>query len=360
MEKLIYQLFLCNGGIAMNEWREELKNSITEIENLKKYIHLSESEQQAVQEKKVQITPYMMNLISHLDSESGLRKQFIPTVNHTGFQYRDDYLNELEFQPVPNLIHKYKNRVIIIATNACACYCQFCTRQRVTKNNSFCFDRAQILNYIRTNKSINDVLITGGDPLICNTQDIGSLIDDVADIEHIKVIRIGTRVPITLPMRIDDELVNTLGKYNNLYINIHVNHPLELTSESQNAILRLANAGIPLGSQSVLLKGINDNAATLKELFEKLVSIKVKPYYLYQCDKVAGCENYITNPEKGIALINHLAQELSGFALPKFVIDTPDAGKKVLAPCHLHSIDENAIYIQADNTSIVYSTEELM
>lgn len=344
----------------MDNWREQIRNSITKTEDLCQYISLSEDEKLALQNKKFQITPYMMKLITQYDQNDVLRKQFIPFCNDSTFYYSADYLNELKFQPVPNLIHKYKNRVIITITNKCACYCQFCTRQRLTYYDYHLgFDKEKILNYIQENTAINDVLITGGDPLMMETNELIALIDSIERINNVKVIRIGTRIPITLPMRIDDELVNALQKYNNLYINIHVNHPSELTLESRNAILNLANAGIPLGSQSVLLKGINDNAVTLKKLFEELICIKVKPYYLYQCDKVRGCEGYITDPHKGIMLINQLSTEISGFALPKFVIDTPEAGKMILAPCNLADCQSNAIYMKMEHKDIIYYTDEL-
>lgn len=344
----------------MINWKEQVKSCITQVEQISQYITLNESEYEAMKNKKFQITPYMMRLIAVADCKEALRKQFVPFSDDTSYKYSADYLNELKFQPIPNLIHKYKNRVIIIATNKCACYCQFCTRQRVTcREQHIHFDKEKILDYIKQNREINDVLITGGDPLIMETHTIVSLIDSLSEIDHIKVIRIGTRIPITLPMRIEDELVKALQKYKNLYINIHINHPAELTVESKNAISRLANAGIPVGSQTVFLKGINDNLETLKCLFEELVSIKVKPYYLYQCDKVSGCENFITDPKKGISIINTLSQEISGFALPKFVIDTPEAGKMILAPCHLQNFGKDAVYMKTINRDIIYPTNEI-
>ncbi len=343
----------------MSAWKDQIQNCITQIEQINKYINLNVSEQEAVKNRKFQITPYMMSLIAQSDCEKVLRKQFVPFNESNPYKYKADYLNELKFQPIPNLIHRYKNRVIIIATNKCACYCQFCTRQRVTcREQSIHLEIKRILSYIKQNSEINDVLITGGDPLIMDTDTIVSLIDSISEIDHIRVIRIGTRIPITLPMRIDDELVNALSKYKNLYINIHINHSAELTAESRNAITRLANAGIPIGSQTVFLKGINDNIETLRNLFEELVSIKVKPYYLYQCDKVSGCENFITDPKRGITIINTLSQEISGFAVPKFVIDTPEAGKMILAPCHLQSLNSEKIYMKTTNDKIEYSTSE--
>lgn len=342
----------------MENWEEQLKNSITNVSQLHNCISENQSGNYDLQ-KEIRISPYMMNLISKMDSEGVLKKQFIPFKKDSAYKYDNDYLNESKFEPIPNLIHRYKNRVIIIVTNRCACYCQFCTRQRVTKNKQHIhLDVENILDYIRKDININDVLITGGDPLILENTQLVTLIDQLENIDHLKVVRIGTRIPITLPMRIDDELVEVLRKYNNLYINIHVNHPIELTTESRHAIYRLTSVGIPVGSQTVLLKGINDNFETLKQLFEELIQIRVKPYYLYQCDKVAGCEDFVVDPQKGISIINALSQEISGFALPKYVIDTPELGKMILAPCHLQSLDNDVVLMKAGNKKINYSIKE--
>lgn len=344
----------------MDTWKEQLKNSITSVSQLHKYIPENQSENYDLQ-KEIRISPYMMNLIANLDSESALKKQFIPFKKKSTYKYDNDYLNESKFEPIPNLIHRYKNRVIIIVTNKCACYCQFCTRQRVTKNKqNIHLEAEKILDYIRRDANINDVLITGGDPLILENTQLVSLIDQLENIDHLKVIRIGTRMPITLPMRIDNELIEALRKYNNLYINIHVNHPIELTSESKYAIYCLTSAGIPVGSQTVLLKGINDNFETLKQLFEELIHIRVKPYYLYQCDKVAGCEDFVVDPQKGISIINALSQEISGFALPKYVIDTPQLGKMILGPCHLQSLNKDGVLMKAGDIKVNYSIKEHM
>ena len=341
-------------------WKEELAGRITEFSKISSLINADDTE--SCTDKKMMITPHIFRLISD-KKDYALIKQFIPLVGNCDVLYPLDYLNESPHQPVPNLIHKYPNKVAIIACNECACYCQFCTRQRVTNSsNEFSSELGinRIASYIKDNPNIVDVLITGGDPLVLDTQYIKNIINKISSISTVKVIRIGTRVPITLPSRIDDELLDMLKAYNNLYINIHVNHPSELSFESRTAILKLANSGIPLGSQTVLLKGVNDNEQILKSLFEALISIKVKPYYLYQCDKVRGCEDFIINPIKFIDIINNLCGEISGFALPRFVIDTPEAGKLSIAPNNIKEIRDNKIIFVKNGIEFMYDCEGLL
>lgn len=322
------------------KWEDELKYCITNEDSL--------------DGPKLHLTPYMNNLIESTHS-SALQKQFIPHTSNFSFQFSNDYLREEEYMPIPNLIHRYRSKVIIIATNQCACYCQFCTRQRITRSGEISLNNFEkILDYIKKHPEIEDVLVTGGDPLVLSTNKIINILQEIEKIKNVKIIRIGTRIPITLPQRINIELVNELKRITHLYINIHINHPDELTIMSKNAILSLANAGIPLGSQSVLLKGINDNYNILKNLFEELIQIKVKPYYLYQCDKVKGCEDFIVDVQKGIDIINKLCNQISGFAVPKFVVDTPEMGKMVLAPCSVNRIDGNTFYISNNNGHCSY------
>lgn len=321
-------------------WEEELQNCITD--------------NQHIYEQKLHLTPYMNKLIESTHSNA-LRKQFIPHTSTSNFQFSNDYLLEDEYTPVSNLIHRYKNKAVIITTNQCACYCQFCTRQRITRSGEISFDNFErILDYIRKHSEIEDILITGGDPLILSTNKIVTILREIEKIDSVKIIRIGTRIPIALPQRIDAELIEELKTFNHLYINIHINHPDELTPDSKKAILSLANAGIPLGSQSVLLKGINDDYNVLKILFEQLIQIKVKPYYLYQCDKVKGCEDFITDIHKGINIINKLCNQISGFAVPKFVVDTPEMGKMVLAPCSISRIEGDTFYLSNNDGQCSY------
>lgn len=316
---------------------------------LKGQLQNSITDSSSIYERKLYLSPYMDELIKRTHS-AALQKQFIPQLSSYDFQFSDDYLREDEYMPIPNLIHRYESKALIIATNQCACYCQFCTRQRITRKDDNSPDNFKnILNYIRKHSEIMDVLITGGNPFILSTRKIINLLKEIEKINSVKIIRIGTRIPVTLPQRINEELIGALKTVNHLYINIHVNHPDELTSESKNAILSLANAGIPLGSQSVLLKGINDDYDVLKKLFLQLIQLKVKPYYLYQCDKVHGCENFMVDIRKGISMINKLCNQISGFAVPKFVVDTPEMGKMVLAPGSIVKTDGDIFYLSNRN-----------
>lgn len=321
-------------------WEEELQNCITDC--------------QSIYEQKFHLTPYMEKLIESTHSIA-LQKQFIPHTSAYNSQFSNDYLHEDEYMPVQNLIHRYNSKAVIIATSQCACYCQFCTRQRITRSDEISLNNLkEILNYIRNHPDINDILVTGGDPLVLSTDKIVTILREIEKIESVKIIRIGTRIPITLPQRINAKLIEELKTINRLYINIHINHPDELTSDSKNAILLLANAGIPLGSQSVFLKGINDDYNVLKNLFEQLIQIKVKPYYLYQCDKVRGCEDFIADVHKGIDIINRLCNQISGFAVPKFVVDTPEMGKMILAPCSIDRIDGYTFYLSNSGGQCFY------
>lgn len=321
-------------------WEEQLQHSITSSSS--------------IYNQKLHLSPYMDGLIKRTHSVA-LKKQFIPQTSRCDFRFSNDYLCEDEYMPIPNLIHRYESKALIIATNQCACYCQFCTRQRITRRVENDLDNlAEITNYIKKHSEIMDVLVTGGDPLVLSTGKIITLLKEIEKIDSVKIIRIGTRIPITLPQRINAELIESLRTVNHLYINIHINHPDELTPESENAILSLANAGIPLGSQSVLLKGINDDFDVLKELFQQLIQIKVKPYYLYQCDKVHGCEDFMVDIRKGISIINKLCNKISGFAIPKFVVDIPEMGKMILAPGSITKTDRNIFYLSNNNGQCSY------
>ncbi len=330
----------------------QLSHSVYSFKELANQLELS-NEELAMYDKKIRITPYMLHLINNGNLQ--IRKQFIPFGGQSSFSFEADYLQETSYSPVENLVHRYKNKAIYIATNQCACYCQFCTRQRVTQcHQPYKENLEQVLDYLREHQEINDLLITGGDPLILDTSKLAQILDAVSSLQHVKVIRIGTRMPITLPMRIDSALVNLLAKYNNLYINIHVNHVSELTAESRKAILSLANEGIPIGSQTVFLKGINNTEKDLRELFYELISIKVKPYYLYQCDKVKGCEEYVDDILEGIRIINNLCNTMSGFAIPKFVVDTPELGKMVLAPCSITDLSDGKLCLSSPQGECSY------
>ena len=346
-----------NNKVDWENWLWHIDNAIQDGEELGKFLALSEAERFALRQEigaRIFITPYMLSLLE-ADTENGpLRGQFLPCTKKEHLScFSNDILCEESAYVAPHLIHKYKNRVALLANGICANYCQFCTRQRITKHSFGKYlmnDLTMALKYIKENISIDDVLITGGDPLLLKTDDLAGLLDELYRIKQIKIVRIGTRIPVTLPMRIDTELISMLSKYSPLYINIHINHFSEITKYSKQAILALANIGIPLGSQTVLLNGINDNIDTLKELFEELLRIKVKPYYLFQCDEMEGCENFIVLPSKGIKLINDLCGMISGLAIPRYVIDTPwNFGKLTLAPRFVREINGETLCMDDGN-----------
>ena len=342
-----------------NDWCWQYDNSYHTVGEIKRFIKADNLEQSFIKDldsRYISLTPYMLYTILNTEKEhrNALQKQFMPLVNNTGFTFTEkDSLKEEEACVVPNLIRKHLNRVALLVNNYCACYCQFCTRQRIMCNpTAVKYDLSDAIKYIRTHPEIQDVLITGGDPFLEETKAIEQLLQKLHDINHVKIVRFSTRLPITLPMRFDYELINILCKYSPIYVNIHINHLAEITEQSKTAILNLANAGIPLGSQTVLLRGINNNVNTLQELFEQLVRIKVKPYYLYQCDRVQGCEDYITSIDEGIKTINELHYRMSGFAVPRYVIDTPKMGKLIAGPTNIESINKKTIHFSNHNNEI--------
>ena len=327
-----------------NDWKWQLNHSIRSFKELEKYYNLAEGDFEPSDKNSLpfSITPF---LATRLGNEA-IMKQFIPLREYTttNEEFTSDYLAEEDFQPVPNLLHKYENRVAILITNNCAAYCRYCTRKRIVGKQKRKNELTDAIEYIKKHEEIKDVLITGGDPLVLDDLILDSILTEIEKIEHVRLIRIGTRTPITLPMRITDNLISILKNHQPLYINIHVNHPSELCNETNRAINALADAGIPLGSQTVLLRNINNNEATLTELFTNLTYLRVKPYYLYECDKVQGCEGYWVSPIEGRTLINSLNGKISGMAVPKFVIDMPGIfGKQIMAPCNLLNFNSKSI-----------------
>jgi lysine 2,3-aminomutase len=348
-----------NKGANWEDWQWHINNAIQDGEELGKHLKLSKAQRLAFKKEygaKIFITPYMLELLK-TEGENGplpLHRQFLPcTEKKQSMCFSKDALHEEAICVTPHLLHKYKNRVALLTNSMCANYCQFCTRRRIVNYNlgkNITHDLTKALEYIKNNTLVNDVLLTGGDPLLLKTEYLAEILDILYSIKHVKIVRIGTRIPITLPMRIDDELISMLRKHSPLYINIHINHISEITEQSKHVILALANAGIPLGSQSVLLKGVNDDINTLKELFEKLLQIKIKPYYLFQCDEVEGCESFMVSPIKGIRLLNDLCGLVSGLAIPRYVIDTSESFSKLtLAPCFIKEINGKNLYINDGN-----------
>lgn len=319
-----------------NDWRWQIKNCIRSSEEIQKIICLYEDESEALKKLPIAITPYYASLIDPHDYNDPIRRCVIPLLQeltHASGESKDP-LNEEAHCVAPGLIHRYPDRVLFLVTNFCSNFCRYCTRSRLVD----CSREKTIINieawktaisYIRDHKEIRDVLISGGDPLTFNDTRIEWLLTEIRSISHVEIIRIGTKIPAVLPQRVTHKLTRMLNKFHPLLMSIHFTHPREITPESSAACERLADAGIPLGSQTVLLRGINDNLPTLKSLFQGLLKIRVRPYYLYNCDPILGSSHFRTPIEKGIEIMQGLRGHTTGYAIPTYVIDAPGGGGKI-------------------------------
>src|SRR5512135_915967 len=320
-----------------NDWRWQLSHRLNAVDEIEKILPLTESERTALNTSglfRVDITPYFISLIDPSDPEDPVRKQIIPTdaeiVPFTGMM--EDSLAEDRHSPVPGLVHRYPDRVLMLVTTQCASYCRYCTRSRLVGDPAAQFSRSDYdaqIDYIARTPQVRDVLLSGGDPLILPQRILEDLLRRLRAIEHVEIIRIGSRVPTFMPQRITPELVDMLRRYHPVWMNIHVNHAKELTPEVATALALLADAGIPLGAQTVLLAGVNDSVEVMKELVHKLVKNRVRPYYLYQCDLVEGAGHFRTTVSKGIEIIEGLRGHTSGYAIPTYVVDAPGGGGKI-------------------------------
>jgi len=312
-----------------NDWRWQLSNRINTPEEFEKVVPLTDSERNALSAAhlfRVDITPYFISLIDPNDPNDPIRKQVIPTetemVPFTAMM--EDSLAEDRHSPVPGLVHRYPDRALMLVTTQCASYCRYCTRSRIVGDPSATFSRSEFdlqIEYLKHTPQIRDVLLSGGDPLVLAPKILDEILSRLREIPHIEIVRIGSRVPIFLPMRITDELTDILKKHHPLWINIHVNHPNEITAELAEACDRMSMAGIPLGNQSVLLAGVNDSVHIQRQLVQDLVRIRVRPYYLYQCDLVEGAGHFRTPVSKGVEIIEGLRGHTSGFAVPTKISD---------------------------------------
>jgi lysine 2,3-aminomutase len=320
------------------DWHWQLKHRICAREELQQVIKLTPEEEEGIKKASgrlsMAITPYWATLIDAEDPACPLRRQAVPVVTESvvGPHEMVDPLAEDRDSPAPHVVHRYPDRVLILATDHCAMYCRHCTRRRlvgehVEDNTQFRFDAA--IDYIKSNKKVRDVLISGGDPFILEDDQIEDLIQKLRSISHIEFLRIGTRVPVSLPQRITENLVAMLKKYSPIWISIHFNHPKEITKRCKIACDMLADAGLPLGSQTVLLKGINDRPYIMKKLMHELLQIRVRPYYIYQCDPVKGTQHFRTPVAVGINIVEKLRGHTSGYAVPTYVIDGPGGGGKI-------------------------------
>jgi len=320
-----------------NDWRWQMSNRLNTVGELANVLDLSESERKALESKnlfRVDITPYFASLIDPHDPHDPVRAQVIPTdkemVSFTSMM--EDSLAEDRHSPVPGLVHRYPDRVLMLVTTQCASYCRYCTRSRIVGDPSQTFSRADFdaqIAYLERTPQVRDVLLSGGDPLVLQPKLFEEIISRLRSIPHIEIIRIGSRVPVFLPMRVTQEMCDMLGKYHPIWLNIHVNHPNEITPELAAACDRLSRVGIPLGNQSVLLAGVNDSVHIQRKLVHELVMMRVRPYYLYQCDLVEGAGHFRTTVSKGIEIIEGLRGHTSGYAVPTFVVDAPGGGGKI-------------------------------
>jgi lysine 2,3-aminomutase len=321
-----------------NDWKWQVKHRIETLEQLKQYFDLTKEEEEGVKESlktlRMAITPYYLSLINPDDKDCPVRKQAIPTKAETYHATADllDPLHEDEDSPVAGLTHRYPDRVLFLITDMCSMYCRHCTRRRFAGQNDCESPSERIqkaIDYIARTPVIRDVLLSGGDALMVSDKMLESIIQRLRAIPHVEIIRIGSRTPVVCPQRITDDLVNMLKKYHPIWLNTHFNHSNEITQEAADACARLANAGVPLGNQSVLLRGVNDSVEIMKKLVHDLVKIRVRPYYIYQCDLSMGLEHFRTPVSKGIEIIENLRGHTSGYAVPTFVVDAPGGGGKI-------------------------------
>ncbi|MBQ7329084.1 MAG: lysine 2,3-aminomutase [Oscillospiraceae bacterium] len=321
-----------------NDWTWQAKNRITTLQDLKKYITLTPEEEQGIEKClatfRMAVTPYYLSLMDLNDPEDPIRKQAIPSADELYFAPEEsaDSLHEDTDSPVKGLTHRYPDRVLFLLTDRCASYCRHCTRRRLVGQTDNSMPKEQIdacIEYIRNHPEVRDVLLSGGDVFMQSDEMLEYVISSLREIPHVEIIRLGTRVPVVMPQRITQDLCDMLKKYHPIWVNVHFNHPNEITPESAAACAKLADAGIPLGNQSVLLAGVNDCVHVMRKLVNDLVKIRVRPYYIYVCDLSLGLSHFRTPVSKGIEIIEGLRGHTSGYCIPTFVVDAPGGGGKV-------------------------------
>ena len=337
------------------DWRWQLSHRLNDVEEIDSIITLTDSERRALSSSdlfRVDITPYFISLIRPEDPNDPVRKQIIPTdlemVPFTSMM--EDSLAEDRHSPVPGLVHRYPDRVLMLVTTQCATYCRYCTRSRIVGDPTATFSREEFemqLDYIKRTPQIRDVLLSGGDPLVLAPKVLEEILSRLREIPHVEIIRIGSRVPVFMPMRVTQDLCDMLEKYHPLWLNIHVNHPNEISLELAEATSLLAKAGIPLGNQSVLLAGVNDCVHIQRKLVQDLVRIRVRPYYIYQADLVEGGGHFRTAVAKGIEIMEGLRGHTSGYAVPQYIVDAPGGGGKIpLMPNYLLSYSDHKVVVR--------------
>jgi lysine 2,3-aminomutase len=353
-----------------NDWRWQMANRLRSLQTLSSLLNLKPYQVSAFK-KLLEVfhysaTPYYLSLIDWSDPEDPIRKQAIPDLQEASFEVvgNMDPLEEEEDMPVPNLVHRYPDRVLAIITNTCAMYCRHCTRKRIWHEGESAMSRQNLeamVAYVKSTPKIREVVVSGGDPLTSNIENLDWFLGELKRISHVDVLRIGTRVPVVLPMRITEDLVKMLGSHRPLWLNTQFNHPREITPEAQEACDKIQRVGIPVSNQSVLLKGINDSVETMKELNQSLQKIMVRPYYLYQCDPVRGVEHFRTSIWKGIEIMEMFRGFTGGLCIPSFVVDAPGGGGKIpLQPFYLLSASDKEVLLRNYEGMIVkyYNPQE--
>jgi len=337
---------VCNTGRLKNfaheklspewqDWKWQFRNRITSLDQLKEYICVSGEEEKAFQAAgknlPFAITPYYIDLIDPLDPNDPIRKTVIPHMMEftTTPAEMVDPCGEDSHMPVPGLVHRYPDRVLFLVNETCSVYCRYCTRSRLVGSGKHKVEFEAVYEYLRNHPEVRDVLISGGDPLVMSDEKLEGIISNLRAIPSLEIVRLGTKIPVVLPQRITENLVNMLKKYHPFFMSIHFLHPDEITPDVERACNMLADAGIPTFSQTVLLKGVNDDPAVMKRLMQKLLKMRVRPYYIYQCDPVQGTSHFRTIIDTGLNIMEHLRGHTTGYAIPTYVVDAPGGGGKI-------------------------------
>ena len=339
-----------------NDWRWQLRHRITSLEQMKEIINLTAEEIEGIKYSRgrlaLAVTPYFASLMDPTNANCPIRRQAIPRIEECHLSKNDmvDPCGEDKDSPVPGLVHRYPDRVLLLVTDQCAVYCRYCTRRRLVGSNERSITAGNLdeaLKYLKSHRKVRDVLLSGGDPLLLENERLEEILSRLRALPHIELLRIGTRTPVTLPQRITRGLVRMLKKYHPLMVSIHFTHPKEITDAVRRACNDLSDGGMPLGSQTVLLKGINDKPYIMKKLVHELLRIRVRPYYIYQCDLATGTEHFRTSVGTGIQIIEKLRGYTTGYAIPTYVVDAPGGGGKIpLEPSYLVSRGKGKVVLR--------------
>ena len=350
-----------------NDWRWQVSNRLKTVEQIKQVINLTPKEEEDIEKVingfRVGITPYYASLMDPDDPNCPIRRQAVPVLEETHRSEADmlDPLHEDEDSPAPGLTHRYPDRVLFLITDQCAMYCRHCTRRRLAGETDKCRGMDAInqgIDYIRRTPVVRDVLLSGGDALCADDYVLEYILSELRKIDHVEIVRLGSRTPVVMPQRITDELCDMLKKYHPVWLYTHFNHPKEMTPEAMEACRKLADAGIPLGNQTVLLRGVNDDVHVMRNLMHQLVKNRVRPYYIYQCDLSLGIEHFRTPVSKGIEIIEGLRGHTSGYAVPTFVVDAPGGGGKIpVMPQYVLSQTPNRVILRNYEGVITTYTE---